>query len=139
MSQVSHPTISLPTQLRSHRAVTLAWLLALAATAAIVLTIALDGDSPEYQPRVGAIESQPAPVADVGRESAVAAAVGTRATPFPDESRIAASVGSRSVNSSPPFSYGLDESRQGVAAGGGSSTSSSGPDESGTAASISGR
>ena len=45
MSQVTHPGVSLGSALRSRRAVVLAGLLALAATAAIVLVLTIGGSS----------------------------------------------------------------------------------------------
>jgi hypothetical protein len=113
MSQLSQPTISLPTHARPRRAVWLAALLALAAGATVVLILALGSDS---SVNVAPISAQSSVRSDGGpEESAVAAAIGSHPAVGPDESRVAAAVGR------------------------GSSQSSTGPDESRTAASISGR
>ena len=97
MSQVPHPSVSLPNQLRSHRGIVLAGLLALLATMAVVLVLVLGGDSPASQ-SVGAAQPQ----------SAVAASAGSNTSAGPDESRIAASIAG---GSSTQLSSGPDESR----------------------------
>ena len=133
MSQVTQPRISLPIGMRSGRTVLLGALLALAASAAVVLILTLGNESSDTT----AVSAQaPALRSDGGpEETGVAAAVKSRPAPGPDESRIAASIGT----SSPQVSSGPDESRIAASVGGSSSPGSSGPDESRTAASISGR
>jgi hypothetical protein len=134
MSQVSHPTISIRSQVQAHRVAWLAALLALVATATVVLILAIDGD----QSTTNSVTGQPqlAVRPDGGpNEAAVAASVGSRPSTGPSESRIAASVGG--AGTARPTG-GPDEST--VA----SSLSKSpqahaGPDEAATAAAISGR
>lgn len=114
MSQVSHPTISIRTQLRAHQIAWLAALLALVATATVVLILAIDGGQSTTNSVTG--QPQPALRSDGGpNESSVAASVGSRPSTGPSESRIAASIG------------------------GGTVRPTGGPDEAATAASISGR
>ena len=96
MSQVTHPRIPVSQQVRAHKAAVLATLLALGATIVVVLVLAIGQDS----------TTTAAPVAPGAQQS-------LRPDGGPEESGIAASVGSRS--------------------------SATGPDESRTAASISGR
>jgi hypothetical protein len=95
MSQVTHPTTSLRSQVRAHWIVGISALLALLATAAVALVLAIDGGSSDTSSV--AQTSQPAVRSDGGPdETAVAGFVGTRggspAAGRPDESRIAASV-----------------------------------------------
>jgi hypothetical protein len=126
MSQVTQPTLSARSQLRAHWIAALSALLALLATAAVVLVLAIDGGSSGPGGSV-AERQQPALRLDGGPdESAVAAAIGSRlATSVrPDESTIAASVGSRP-------STGPDESAV-------ASRPSAGPGERAAAASIRG-
>jgi hypothetical protein len=94
MSQVVSHNATLRGQARHHWVVALSALLALIATTAVVLVLAIDGGSAD--PVV--LKSQPALRTDGGpSESAVAAAVGSRAgsddSGRPDESRIAATIG----------------------------------------------
>lgn len=120
MSQVSHPTIPIRTQLRTTvRAHQVAWaaaLLALLATVAVALVVAIDGGTSSTNAVPGrhagvAVRSYGGP-----NEAAVAAAVGSRPSTGPSESNVAAAVG-----------------------GGTSAPSSDGPNEAATASAISGR
>lgn len=116
MSQVTQPSISLTTRVRSPRRT--AWLAALLAlvvvVAAVVLILALDGESSDNGARAG-VQAQSALRPDGGpEETTVAAAVGSRPAPIPDESRIAAAVGA----STPKVSSGPDESRVAAAISG---------------------
>src|SRR4051812_47545946 len=116
MSQVTHPTFSTRSQLRAHKVAALSALIALLATAAIVLVLAIDGGS-SGPGTSAAARPQPALRADGGPdESAVAATVGSQAAPSagPDEAAVAATVGSQAAPSA-------------------------GPDESAVAAAVSGR
>jgi hypothetical protein len=92
MSQVAHPTTSLRSQLRAHWVVGISALLALLATAAVVLVLAIDDDSSGTSSV--AEKLQPALRTDGGPdESAIAGAIGGRTSAGrPDESRIAASI-----------------------------------------------
>jgi hypothetical protein len=91
MSQVSNTTIPLSNQLRQHWIVAVSALLALLATAAVVLVLAIDGGSAD----TSAQGVQHAARADGGpEESAVAASIGARPIQRPDESATAAAVGS---------------------------------------------
>jgi hypothetical protein len=141
MSQVSQATIPLATQVRPpRRTLWLGALLALAAIAAVVLVLALQGESPKTDAAGTAdLKAQPSVRADGGpEESQVAAAIGGSSSPSssrPDESRIAAAVG----GSSSPSNSRPDESRIAAAVGGSSSSSPNRPDESVIAAAISGR
>jgi hypothetical protein len=100
MSQVTHPRIPLTEQVRSHRIVALAGLLAFAATVAVVLVLAIGGDSSGTQ-EPAAQQAQPSVRADGGpEESSVAASVGgadTQSSQRPDggpeESTTALSIG----------------------------------------------
>ena len=90
MSQLTQP-ISVKEQLRAHWLLALSALLALAATAAVVLVMAIEGGSSDTS--TGAQQSQPAVRSDGGpNESAVAASVGSRISPATSESTIAAAV-----------------------------------------------
>jgi hypothetical protein len=114
MSQFSHPTIPVRSQIQAHKAAWIAALLALAATATIALVMTIDGGSSTSSV---AEQPQPAVRSDGGpNESSVAASVGSRPSTGPSESRIAASVG-----------------------GAGAVRPTGGPDESSVAAGISGR
>ena len=135
MSQLTHP-ISVRDQVRTHWALALSALLALAATAAMVLVLAIDGGSSDTS--TVAQRSQPAVRSDGGPdESAVALSVGSRLSPAPSESTIAAAVGG-SVAARPTGSYWESadprSSYQPAPAQG-----TGGPDESSIAATISGR
>ena len=135
MSQVTQPRISLPTHVRPRRTVWLGALLALTAGAAVVLILALGNEPAEVSPSVEA-QAQPSLRSDGGpEESSVAANVGSRPAVSPNEAQIAASI----AGTTPEVSTGPDESRIAAAVGGSSSERSGGPDESRIAASISGR
>ncbi len=115
MSDTAHPS-PLAHSVRSHRALTIAALLALAATAAVVLALVLGGDSPQNTDSAAGVQAQSTLRPDAGpQESSVAAAVGAPPSVSPDESHIAASV------SGTPAQPSI------------------GPDESSTAAAVSGR
>lgn len=132
MSQVTHPRISVPALARPRRTVWLGALLALAAGAAVVLILALDNQSSEHAATVGA-GAQPSLRADGGpEETAVATAVGSHPVAGPDESRVAASLGT----GSPRVSSAPDESRIAGSIGAGSRQVSNPPDESRIAASV---
>jgi hypothetical protein len=97
MSQAT-PSIPLRDQLAAHRAVAVTALLALLATVAIVLVLAIDGGSTPT-PSAVAESSEPQHLPN-GRpdESATAAAISPPSEPAqagrPDESGIAAAIGS---------------------------------------------
>jgi hypothetical protein len=92
MSQVTQPTISLPTHARPRRVVWLGALLALAAGAAVVLVLALGSESPDNAAPVAA-QAQPSLRSDSGpEETSVATAVGSQPVLGPDESRTATAV-----------------------------------------------
>jgi len=130
MSQLTQP-ISVKQQLRAHWVLALSALLALAATAAVVLVLAFEDGSSETTS--AAQQSQPAVRSDGGpNESAVAASIGSRISPAPSESAIAAAVGGSSTSGywesvDPRSSYQPAPADAG------------GPDESRIAATISGR
>jgi hypothetical protein len=91
MPQVTQPQVTLTDQIRAHGRVAIAALLALAATAAVVLVLALGGESAD------SVGTAPAATQVSGPdESHVAAAVAARSTGSrssgPDESRTAAAV-----------------------------------------------
>lgn len=95
MSQVTHPSVPLSAQIRAHRMVALAVLLALIATAAAVLVLAIAN----HASTSSAVDTpQSALRADGGPdESNVAAAVGSGRAPAPaasrpDESNVAAAI-----------------------------------------------
>lgn len=92
MSQLSYPRAPL-TRIRGHRLLALAALLALVATAAVLLALAIGQDSSSTSPLD---RHQAAIRADGGpEESGVAATVaGQSAVAAPDESKIAAAIGS---------------------------------------------
>jgi hypothetical protein len=119
MSQVSHTTIPLTDQIRNHWIVALSALLALLATIAVVLALAIDGGS----------TSASVPVAQSSNQAA-------RSDGGPDESRIAAAVGSPSESA--PLATRPDESKVAASIGSGSESAASAtrPDESKVAASI---
>jgi len=93
MSQVSHTAIPLSDQIRNHWIVALSALLALVATIAVVLALAIDGGSTKAS----------APVAQSSHQVA-------RSDGGPDESKVAASIGSASDESAPSASR-PDESK----------------------------
>ncbi len=133
MSQVSHPTIAIRTQLRAHRVTVLAALMALAATAAVVLILAIDGGSPSSSV---AGQTQPALRSDGGpNEAAVAAEVGSRPSIGSSESHVAASIGGGNVRPT----GGPDESSVAASVSKSPQRATGGPNEAGTAAAISGR
>lgn len=106
MSQLTHSRLPIPSQLVSTRAAWMAALLALVASAAIVLVIALGDGAEKAAP--ASVQSQPSLRADAGpEESGVAAAVGSRPAPAPSESAIAASIGT----ATPQGASSPDESR----------------------------
>lgn len=126
MSQVTHPThpkLQFGAQLRAHRRLVLAALLALLATAGVVLALALS----ENQSTTTTVSDQPVPAVrgDGGpEETAVAASVGSRSAGRPDESKVAAAISYRYVNPSTGYASPATAGR---------------PDESAIAAGISGR
>ena len=148
MSQLTHP-ISVRDQLGSHWVLALSALLALLATAAVVLVLAIDGGSSDTS--TVAEQLQPALRSDGGPdESTVAASVGSRISPAPSESTSAAAVarptGGYWESADPRSSYqpapaegagGPDESS--IATSVAQAPEQPRPDEAGIAASISGR
>ncbi len=91
MSQVS----SIPTlrsQVRDHRIAALSALLALVATAAVVLVLAIDGDSSSTNSAAVQQTEPVAPSQSGPDESAVAVAVALRPGAGPDENRTAIAV-----------------------------------------------
>lgn len=108
MSQLTHPKLQFGAQLRAHRLIALAALLALLATAAVVIALAL-GDSQS----TSTVGDQPVAAARPGggpEESAVAASVGSRSVPRPDESRVAAAIGAAPEPTPPATAGRPDES-----------------------------
>jgi hypothetical protein len=96
MSHVSHPRIPLSEQFRAHRTVALAGLLALAATVAVVLVLAIGGDStgssePAAQPAQQSLRPDESAVA--GARSQPVPASGQRSDGGPEEGRAAQSIG----------------------------------------------
>ena len=135
MSHLSHPRISSHFHV-SRRTMWLGALLALVATGAVVLILAIGNDSTDDATSVSA-PSQPSLRSDGGpEETGVAASVGSRPSTGPSESSIAAAVSAASVPVTSTES-GSSESRIASAVGGSPSQSSSGPDESSVAASLS--
>ena len=129
MSQFAHPAVTTRVP-RSSRTTLIAALLALAAVAATALVIALGNDTSNNDQVAVAEQAQPSLRADSGpEESAVAASLGSSTIAGPDESAVAASV---AAGISEP-SVGPDESTVAASVAG-----SSGPDESTTAAAVSG-
>ena len=119
MSHVTQPALSARSQLRAHWIAALSALLALLATAAVVLVLAIDGGSSGAGSSV-AQHQQPALRADGGPdETGVAAAVGAQSAPSagPDESAIAASI-SRTAPVAQDFSGRPDESSVAAAVAG---------------------
>ena len=102
MSQVTHPAhpkVQFGAQLRAHRRLVLAALLALLATAGVVLALALSENQ-----STTTVSDQPAPAVrgDGGpEETAVAASVGSRSAGRPDESTVAAAIGAGPARSRP--------------------------------------
>jgi hypothetical protein len=141
MSQVSPTAIPLTDQIRNHWIVALSALLALLATIAVVLALAIDGGSTKVSAPV-AESSQQAVRSDGGPdESKIAASIGSAggSAPLasrPDESNVAASIGSASESA--PLASRPDESKVAASIGsaGESAPSADRPDESKVAASI---
>lgn len=99
MSQLTPAGVSTTQQLRTHWILALSALLALLATAALVLVLAIDRDSSQTSTAVQ--QSQPALRADGGPdESAVAASVGSRTSAGPSESSVAAAIGNSTAQQS---------------------------------------
>jgi hypothetical protein len=134
MSHVSHPSISIRTQLRARQVAWFAAILALLATATIVLVLAIDGD--DTGTSSVATQSQPAVRSDGGpNESAVAASVGSVPSTGSSESTVAASIGGGRTQ---PLG-GPDESNVAASLSTSPRQASSGPDEAATASAVSGR
>jgi hypothetical protein len=95
MSQVTHPRIPVSQQVRAHKAAVIAALLALAATIAVVLVLAIDDTGVSAESVAPGAQQSLRP--DGGpEESGVAASVGSRSSSTgPDESRTAASISGR--------------------------------------------
>ena len=90
MSQLTHPKPQLTADARSHRRVVLAALLALAATVAVLLVLAIADNQSMSSVGDRGVRTDGGP-----EESAVAAAVGSQPTLVrPDESTVAATIGS---------------------------------------------
>jgi hypothetical protein len=119
MSQVAHPTFSLRSQLRAHWIVGVAALLALLATAAVVLVLAIDDGSSGSSV---AQKSQPALRTDGG----------------PDESAVAGVVAARAFSGHAVLPAYSSPTAAEAAAAAANRTSAGRPDESRIAASISG-
>ena len=134
MSQFSHPTVPVRSQIQAHKVAWIAALLAMVATATIALVLAIDGGSSTSSV---AEQSQPAVRSDGGpNESSVAASVGSRPSTGPSESRIAASVGGAGAVRP---TGGPDESSVAASLSQSSQPRHPGPDEAATASAISGR
>jgi hypothetical protein len=106
---MSQATKSLPLkhQLSAYRVLAVSALLALLATAAVVLALTIDGGSTQTSAVAG--QSTHPRVLWNGRpaESAIAASVGSQTSAGPDESRIAAAIGATGDNSQTlPTPYG---------------------------------
>lgn len=95
MSQVTHPRIAVGQQVRAHRAAAIAALLALCATVAVVLVLAVDNTGVTAESVAPGAQQSLRP--DGGpEESGVAASIGSRSgATGPDESRTAASISGR--------------------------------------------
>ena len=93
MSQVTHPVSQ---QVRAHKAAVIAALLALGATIAVVLVLAIGQDSGTTAEPVSPGAQQSLRPDGGPEESGVAASVGAPSAPTgPDESRTAASISGR--------------------------------------------
>ena len=138
MSQFSHHGVSLPIHV-SRRSILLGAMLALVATGAVVLIVAL-GDTSSTDSTSAGAESRPGLRPGGGpEESGVAASVGSRPSSGPSESATAASLaGSTGTVNGGGVPGGADGHRLAVRERTGGQ-GQSGPDESATAASISGR
>jgi len=103
MSQVTQPRIPAAAHPAPTRAAWIGALLAVAAVAATALVIALGGGSSQ-DPAVVNVQGQPSQRADGGpEETGVAGAVGSHPVSAPSESAIAAAIGtSASPNGSAP-------------------------------------
>jgi hypothetical protein len=136
MSYVGNPTLSTRSQLRAHWILVISTLAALLAATAVALVLVIDNGTSTVSGSIA--KPQAALRSDGGPdESAVAASVGSRPSSVPDESAVAAAVGSVTAPSPVP-----DEAAAAAAIrrnGGPSQYLSVGPDESTIAASISGR
>jgi hypothetical protein len=95
MSQVTHPRFPVSQQVRAHKAAVIALLLALGATIAVVLVLAIDNSGVTAEPVAPGAQQSLRP--DGGpEESGVAASVSPPAAPTgPDESHTAASISGR--------------------------------------------
>ena len=148
MSQVTHPTMPLSAQLKSHRLVALAGLLALLGAAAVALVLAI-GDGPSTT----SVAERPLSTAraDGGpEESSVAVAVASRgpaASPLtvarydggPEEGAAALTARSAPATSAPSaITSAARPDESAVAAAIGSTEAPARPDESTVAAAISG-
>jgi hypothetical protein len=120
MSQVTNATLSTRSQLRAHRVAALSALIALLATAAIVLVLAIDGGSSGTVTSAGA-RQQPALRVDGG----------------PDEAAVAATVGSHAATGAGPEETAVGMSISRVAPV--PQYRTGGPDESAVASAVSGR
>ena len=98
MSQLTHPPVSLTDRARAHRVALIAALLALAATTALVLVLAIGSDS-EPTPDVVTPAQQSVRPDGGPDESNVASAVGPREDSAPatrpDESNVASAISGR--------------------------------------------
>ena len=134
MSQFSHPTQTIRSQVQAHKAAWLAALLTLVATGAVVLIVAIS-DSPTASD--APLSPQPALRTDGGPdESGVAASVGSRPSTGSSESSVAAAVGGGGVERA---TGGPDESSVAASLSQQSQPRHAGPDEAATASAISGR
>jgi hypothetical protein len=96
MSQVTHPRIPVSQQVRAHKAAVIAALLALGATIAVVLVLAIGQDSTSTVESVAPGAQQSLRPDGGPEESGIAASVGSRSgATGPDESRTAASISGR--------------------------------------------
>lgn len=144
MSQATQPTVSLPNQVRAHWIVALSALLALLAALAVTLILAIDDGSSGTKASVAGRQPAPASIDVQHRvpravgavnDSAVAAAVGIRPSAGPDESHVAASIGTSTARPA----GGIDESAIGNSVSMRPVPPPARPDESGVAAAIAGR
>jgi hypothetical protein len=133
VSQATQPTVSLPNRVGTQRIAALSALLGLLAVFAVALVLAIDAASPgttaSFAGRQPALSSD---VPDV--EHRVPMAVGARQTAGPDESHVAASIGT----STAPPTGGPDESAIGNSVSMRPVPPPARPDESGVAAAIAG-
>ena len=143
MSHATQPTVSLPAQIRTHRVVALSALLGLLAAIAVVLVLAIDAASPGTKASFAGRQPAPASIdvehrvpmaVGAAKESAVAAAVGIHQSAGPDESSVAASIGTSTARPA----GGIDESAVGNSVSMRPVRPPARPDESGVAAAIAG-